>query len=108
MVHLYYQYPIAIGRISADTGGVARIRNRLCKKVVVNSFGDTDQLEVVDLPDPEPSSGEVVVRLTSIGMNNADLMARRGEYQVDFGQPAVYARLRRGGGAASSPQLGQE
>jgi len=67
------------------------------QKVVVNSFGDTDQLEVVDLPDPEPSSGEVVVRLTSIGMNNADLMARRGEYKLISGNPPFTPGLEGGG-----------
>lgn len=67
------------------------------QKVVVNGFGDIDQLAVIDLPDPEPAAGEVVVRLTSIGMNNADLMARRGEYKLISGNPPFTPGLEAGG-----------
>lgn len=67
------------------------------QKVVVNNFGGIEQLEVVDLPDPEPAAGEVVVRLTSIGMNNADLMARRGEYRLISGKPPFTPGLEGGG-----------
>ncbi len=43
-------------------------------KVVVNAFGASDCLQVVELPDitPAADSNQVVVRLTSIGMNHAD------------------------------------
>jgi NADPH2:quinone reductase len=67
------------------------------QKVVVKSFGDLEQLDVVKIPDPEPKSGEVVVRLTSIGMNNADLMARRGEYKLISGNPPFTPGLEGGG-----------
>jgi len=67
------------------------------QKVVVNGFGDVNQLQVVDLPDPMPAPGEVVVRLTSIGMNNADLMARRGEYKLISGNPPFTPGLEGGG-----------
>lgn len=67
------------------------------QKVVVTGFGDVDQLSVVDRPDPEPALGEVVVRLTSTGMNNADLMARRGEYKLISGNPPFTPGLEGGG-----------
>jgi NADPH2:quinone reductase len=67
------------------------------QKVVVNSFGDLGQLAVVELPDPQPDAGEVVVRLTSIGLNNADLMARRGEYKLISGNPPFTPGLEGGG-----------
>lgn len=67
------------------------------QKVIVRGFGDLDQLQVVDQPDPQPEAGEVVVRLTSIGMNNADLMARRGEYRLISGHPPFTPGLEGGG-----------
>lgn len=49
-------------------------------KVIVHAFGGTDRFQIVEQPDPIPGDNQVVVRLTSIGMNYADIMARRGEY----------------------------
>jgi NADPH:quinone reductase len=68
-------------------------------KVVVKAFGGSEQLEVVELPDPIAStdSNQVVVRLTSIGLNHADLMARRGEYRLISGNPPFTPGLEGGG-----------
>jgi NADPH2:quinone reductase len=66
-------------------------------KVIVNAFGGPDQCDIVELPDPQPGPGEVVVQLTSIGMNNADLMARRGEYKLISGNPPFTPGLEGGG-----------
>jgi NADPH2:quinone reductase len=66
-------------------------------RVVVNGFGDIDQLAIEEAPDPMPDSGEVVVRLTSIGMNHAELMARRGEYRLVSGNPPFTPGLEGGG-----------
>jgi NADPH:quinone reductase len=54
-------------------------------KVVVNAFGDCDRLSIVEEPNPTPERNQVLIRLTSIGMNYADLMARRGEYRLISG-----------------------
>ncbi|MGD1908378.1 MAG: zinc-binding dehydrogenase [Leptolyngbyaceae cyanobacterium] len=66
-------------------------------QVVVKGFGGVEQLQVVSRPDPEPGPEEVVVRLTSIGMNHADLMARRGEYRLTSGNPPFTPGLEGGG-----------
>jgi NADPH:quinone reductase-like Zn-dependent oxidoreductase len=68
-------------------------------KVIVKAFGDAEQLQIVELPDPTPAAGtnQVVVRLTSIGMNHADLMTRRGEYKVISGDPPFTPGLEGGG-----------
>ncbi|HEY9735416.1 MAG TPA: alcohol dehydrogenase catalytic domain-containing protein, partial [Trichocoleus sp.] len=66
-------------------------------KVIVSAFGGLEQLNIVDLADPSPSAGEVVVGLTSIGMNNAELMARRGEYRLISGNPPFTPGLEGGG-----------
>ena len=50
------------------------------KAVRVNGFGGVDQLELVDLPDPEPKPGQVRIRVEACGLNYADVMQREGLY----------------------------
>ncbi len=45
------------------------------------------ELEVADHPDPEPGSGEVLVRVRAAGVNGADLLQRRGRYPAPPGSP---------------------
>ncbi|MEM9009100.1 MAG: zinc-binding dehydrogenase [Cyanobacteria bacterium P01_F01_bin.86] len=66
-------------------------------RVVVPAFGDVEQLTIETAPDPVPSVGEVVVRLASIGMNHAELMARRGAYRLVSGEPPFTPGLEGGG-----------
>jgi putative PIG3 family NAD(P)H quinone oxidoreductase len=42
---------------------------------------------VEDHPDPEPGSGEVLVRVKAAGLNGADMMQRRGLYPPPPGYP---------------------
>ena len=37
------------------------------KAVCVKGFGDVDQLELVEAPDPEPQPGEVRIRIEASG-----------------------------------------
>lgn len=67
------------------------------KKVVVSSFGGPEVLELREGPTPEPGSWQVLVRLTSIGMNHAELMMRRGDYQMASGEPPFTPGLEGGG-----------
>ncbi|MBZ0255859.1 zinc-dependent alcohol dehydrogenase family protein [bacterium] len=67
------------------------------KRVVVDAFGGIEQLRVVEEPTPQPGAGEVCIALTSIGMNHADLMARRGEYRLMSGEPPFTPGLEGGG-----------
>src|ERR671927_1050759 len=45
------------------------------------------ELTVEDHPDPEPGSGEVLVRVRAAGINGADMMQRRGMYPAPPGAP---------------------
>jgi len=45
------------------------------------------ELSVEDHPDPEPGSGEVLVRVHAAGLNGADMMQRRGLYPAPPGAP---------------------
>lgn len=66
-------------------------------RVVVSEFGGIDQLNLVDAPTPPPTGKQVLVRLTSIGLNHADLMARRGEYRLSSGDPPFTPGIEGGG-----------
>ena len=50
------------------------------KAVNVKGFGGLDQLELVELPDPQPQPGEVRIRVEASGLNYADVMQREGLY----------------------------
>jgi NADPH:quinone reductase-like Zn-dependent oxidoreductase len=66
-------------------------------EVVCVGFGGVDQLELREVPTPDPAPGQARVRLTSIGLNHADLMARRGEYKLYSGAPPFVMGLEGGG-----------
>lgn len=48
------------------------------KAVAVQSFGEPGGLAVVDLPDPRPAAGEVVITTEAIGVGGVDVLIRRG------------------------------
>src|SRR3954452_9439857 len=53
-------------------------------KAVTIRDGD---LVVAEHPDPEPSSGEVLIRVASAGLNGADMLQRKGAYPAPPGSP---------------------
>jgi len=53
-------------------------------KAVVIEDGE---LTVAERPDPEPGSGEVLVRVRGAGVNGADMLQRRGRYPAPPGSP---------------------
>lgn len=67
------------------------------KQVIVERFGGVEELQIKDYPTPEPGPGQVRIRLTSIGMNHAELMARKGEYRLSSGDPPFTPGLEGGG-----------
>jgi NADPH:quinone reductase len=50
------------------------------RAVVLRETGGPEQLEVAEVPDPEPGDGEVVVEVRAAGINFADVLVRRGRY----------------------------
>src|SRR3981081_2655625 len=60
---------------------------------------------VEEHPDPDPGTGEVLVRVRAAGLNGADMMQRRGLYPAPPGAPADIPGLELAGEAA---QLGAE
>jgi NADPH2:quinone reductase len=50
------------------------------RAVLLTRYGPPDVLRVVDVPTPEPKSGEVRVRIAYAGINFAEVLSRRGVY----------------------------
>lgn len=65
--------------------------------VQINRFGGPEVLEHKSLPTPQPGAMQVRVRVTSIGMNHADLMGREGNYKASTGEPTFVPGIEAGG-----------
>jgi NADPH2:quinone reductase len=50
------------------------------RAILVNEFGGPECLEPVELPDPVPGPGEVLIAISAAGVNRADALARSGGY----------------------------
>jgi zinc-binding alcohol dehydrogenase/oxidoreductase len=50
------------------------------KAMVLHETGGPDKLSYEDLPDPEPGSGETIVRLHAAALNRRDLFVTYGQY----------------------------
>ena len=50
------------------------------KQIVISKYGNTDVLRIQESKDPEPLAGEVLIKVKAIGVNFADIMARKGLY----------------------------
>jgi NADPH:quinone reductase len=48
------------------------------KAVAIRAFGDPDGLAVIDLPDPRPGAGQVLVATEAIGVGGVDTLIRGG------------------------------
>ena len=50
------------------------------KQILITKYGDTDVLKIQESQDPKPSAGEVLIDVKAIGVNFADILARKGLY----------------------------
>ncbi len=59
------------------------------KAIQIEEFGGPEQLKLVEVPDPEPSDGMVVVDVARSGMNWADTHAIRNDYLAEQELPLI-------------------
>lgn len=57
------------------------------RAIAITKFGGPDVLQVVERPVPEPSRGEVRVRVRATAINRADLLQRMGAYPAPADAP---------------------
>ncbi len=58
------------------------------KVIEIAEYGDPEVLRVSERPDPQPSRGEVRIRVHYSGVNRADLLQRQGRYPAPPGFPS--------------------
>lgn len=59
------------------------------KALTFSRFGSPEVLEYLEVPDPVPAPGEVLVRTRAIGMNFADCYRRQGRYHLKGEAPWI-------------------
>src|SRR6478752_3634867 len=62
---------------------------RPMKAIQIEEFGGPEVLQYVELPDPDPKLGEVVVNVKRSGINFADTHASRNDYLVEQTLPLI-------------------
>lgn len=50
------------------------------RAIVLEKFGGLDSLVYMDIPEPEPLQGHVVIEIKAFGINHAEMHMRRGEW----------------------------
>ena len=50
------------------------------KTISIPAFGGPEQLQLLELPQPRPATGEVLVKLEYAGLNFIDVYMRSGNY----------------------------
>ncbi|MFV2061836.1 MAG: zinc-binding dehydrogenase [Gammaproteobacteria bacterium] len=48
------------------------------KAIVINQYGDADQLVIKDIPTPVPQQDEVLIKVKAFGINQAEIYMRKG------------------------------
>jgi len=53
----------------------------------LSGFGGPERFRLEDRPTPQPSAGEILIRVAAAGINRADLLQREGRYPPPPGAP---------------------
>ncbi|MCL6524290.1 MAG: zinc-binding dehydrogenase [Thermoflavifilum sp.] len=59
------------------------------KAVIIEQFGSVDQLKLIDMPRPEPGSGELLIRNLAISVNPVDAKIRANGTWAQITLPAI-------------------
>ena len=59
------------------------------KALTFSTFGSSDVLQYIDIPDPIVKSDEILVEMHAIGLNFADVYRRKGNYHLKGNPPFI-------------------
>jgi NADPH2:quinone reductase len=77
--------PTTVSDIEGEDGSVPGVR-----AVVITEFGGPEALQLVeDHPVPEPGDGQVLVKVSRVGINFADTHARENSYLAPYELPLI-------------------
>jgi NADPH:quinone reductase-like Zn-dependent oxidoreductase len=71
------------------TNPIQRRKGNAMKAFQVKEFGGPDCMKPVELPDPVPGPGEVLVRVRAVSLNYRDLLMSRGTYNPKMKLPMI-------------------
>src|SRR5260221_7189652 len=58
------------------------VGERRMRAFAVTTLGGPEVLQLVEVPEPQPGPGQVVIRVAYAGVNFAEIMGRRGDYHA--------------------------
>ena len=76
------------------------------RAVLFDRPGEADKLYLGEVPNPLPGPGEVLVRVRAFAVNRADVLQRRGGYEVPAGASPILGLEIAGDVAALGPEVG--
>src|SRR5450755_3916868 len=56
------------------------MRGHDMRAIVVRQYGGPENLEVADVPTPEPGAGEILIKVAAAGVNPVDAAVRAGYF----------------------------
>lgn len=59
------------------------------RAIQISEFGGPEQLELVDVPEPVPGDGQVLIKVNRAGINYADTHARENSYLAKYELPLI-------------------
>jgi NADPH2:quinone reductase len=59
------------------------------KALTFSTFGNSDVLEYIEIPNPDLKSDEILVEMKAIGLNFADVYRRKGNYHLKGNPPFI-------------------
>jgi NADPH2:quinone reductase len=75
------------------------------KAILIHEFGAPEVMRLEEIPEPTPGPGQVVVKLSAVGVNPVDTYIRAGQYRPDLRLPYTLGLDGAGTIAAVHPEV---
>jgi NADPH:quinone reductase-like Zn-dependent oxidoreductase len=90
--HRQFNFARRYQSLAIDAWVFGRIRNKRklgMKQVMIERFGDVNEMKLVDIPVPHPAPGEARVKIQAAGASYPDVAIRNGSYPEKITPPVT-------------------